>query len=886
MKCNHVFFQLLVILNISITNSIGQISGSIFRDYNANGKQEIITFKETGIGNVKIKAYDKLNFIIATSISDTSGKFYLKIPEGVSVRVEFEDIPSGLFPTTDNLVRFITSPMGNIHLGLNKAESFISPNALIFTNIYVQGNTQLKEFPTTSALVGVPFFNSLDTTASENVPTRFATHADIGSTWGIAFDFRKNKIYTSAFLKRHTSFGIGGISAIYETDLRTKKSKTLIKLEDLGIDVGLDNHKDLAINLENQSLDAEVFSQIGKYGIGGIDISDDGASLFVINLYDCSLYQLSLENLQVIHKIKIPTINYRTGITRPFAVKYFNNALYIGAISDASISQNADDLLAKVYKITLNDTEIKEVTAIPLNYSRGKATYSLKQSKWNPWTDNFNKLIAESNTSTCIYPQPILSDIEFDEEGIMILGFMDRTGHQIGVNQPDLNNTASYSGTASGDILRCVLRKKTQYSLESNATLGHIITEGIDNNQGPDGGEFYFQEQFIGEKNVIHEETGTGGLAVLMGTNQVLNSVHEPTDKYDTGGIKWYDNQNGKEIKGIAVFDGNQLGTFKKLNGTGDIEIANGVQPITIGCRLWIDCNENGRQDADENGLTNKKVLLYHRDTLAAMAVSDSMGMLKFSENILPFESYQIRFSLKGNKITSSSQLQLTTENASSDLIDSDALQNGEDAVINIITGNYGENVFSNGIGVQCLPKPDIRLTALCSRELAEERIYLILSSYDVSNRYIFQKSDKIEQYVTASIASEIPSNGIILNDIISNQEQKYTLRLYQQNGCYRDTLFMISDRLCEVKSTRNEVQMNIYPNPTSEWVVVSYINANADKVTFSLYDILGKLLTSKEVSAELKAVTTFDVSALQTGTYILRVQDGNKKLSSTLIKE
>src|SRR6056297_745043 len=79
-----------------------------------------------------------------------------------------------------------------------------------------------------------------------------------------------------------------------------------------------------------------------------------------------------------------------------------------------------------------------EVVNINLDFKRGNASSIAcvsssqidKATHWNPWTDDYS--VFEDCGIHDVYPQPILSDIEFDLDGSMILAFLDRWGHQTG----------------------------------------------------------------------------------------------------------------------------------------------------------------------------------------------------------------------------------------------------------------------------------------------------------------------------------------------------------------------------------------------------------------------------------------------------------------------
>ncbi|MEZ5048527.1 MAG: hypothetical protein R2766_02635 [Saprospiraceae bacterium] len=62
---------------------------------------------------------------------------------------------------------------------------------------------------------------------------------------------------------------------------------------------------------------------------------------------------------------------------------------------------------------------------------------------WRRWNDDYTNIPISYAGVSEIANQPILSDIEFDDDGDMIVGFMSRWGHQMGSSnyKPIASNT-------------------------------------------------------------------------------------------------------------------------------------------------------------------------------------------------------------------------------------------------------------------------------------------------------------------------------------------------------------------------------------------------------------------------------------------------------------
>jgi hypothetical protein len=625
----YILFCLLITVNSVIAKA--QISGKIYLDVNVNGKKDASSLNESGIAGIRVSGYNNQNQEIGSVLSNEDGSYILDVPKNQRVKLVYSNF-SNEWSTTSSSIKFVESPSQKSDLGLIKNNLFIGDNPKFISSIFLNGQPQ-KDLSEYDAPALVQFNPNAKYDVNEFKKTKkrdfevLAKVSDVGSVWGLAYNPITKCVFASAFLKRHVGLGSLGIDGIYQTDPITKQTKPFLKLSDSGVDVGDNLHKDLESKVYSTSIDNEAFANIGKVGIGGMDWSNDGKTLYLINLKDKTLYGLDFKfNEETIaidgkgmgivertNKFPLQDEMVQGGEIRPFAVKVINGDVYIGAVKDGSISQNLQDLKAIVYKLSLSKNNLVKVIDISLDYPRGNALKGSSIRKWNPWNDDFNKVIETNKSGVVIYPQPILSDIEMDRDGNMIIALMDRFGHQVGTGQPAPDGTGSYIGVSSGDILKAFRKKKDVFLLESNASLGkNGETQGKNNEQGPANGEFYFQESFEAEGRVIHDENGTGSIAYNPNTDEILYAVHEPiNEEFNNSGVIWMDNKTGKSLKGLPFFGDSEKGTFSKVNAIGDIEMLTESLPIIASNRIWMDCNENGIQESDELPMTNVAVELW-----------------------------------------------------------------------------------------------------------------------------------------------------------------------------------------------------------------------------------------------------------------------------------
>jgi len=156
-----------------------------------------------------------------------------------------------------------------------------------------------------------------------------------------------------------------------------------------------------------------------------------------------------------------------------------------------------------------------------------------RPAAWQPWT-------TDTTWHGDSHPEPILSDITFDENGDMTLAFIDRYGMITGNNNypPQCSDTSIFEGHAGGEILKACATG-TSWTLESNGVCGANTTGGAGTGEGPGGGEFYTGDNAgISDDGlyIYHQETGSGSLVQLLGSGQVMTTVFDPKT-YDSGGV-------------------------------------------------------------------------------------------------------------------------------------------------------------------------------------------------------------------------------------------------------------------------------------------------------------------------------------------------------------
>lgn len=848
----------------------------------------------------KASAFDGYGNLVATSSVDFLGHFHLEVPVGRPVRLQFSGIEEGVFVASGHSsVQFVTAP-SEISLKLFGPATYTGSNPRAAQVIYAQGS--LKN-DSTAVIASVVSYSALAQDSIQHV--KLAQAGQTGSVWGLAYDRAAKRLFSSALAKRHSDLGGLGTGGIYVTDVVSNQTSPFINLDALGFKTGPASFKrELSTEWGVADHDSLMFSQVGKIGLGGLDISDDSRFLYTVNLYDRHLYRIKLHRDGVlpvatdVSRYELPLKAYTGGNARPFAVKYHNGQVYVGVVCDAQLSQKSQDLFAYIYSIDADDSapgkeEFREVGRMPLNYPRGVVEYGVKG--WYPWTDNYLQALVPGHIGWMIYPQPVLADIEFDEDGSMILSMMDRLGHQTGdghLYRPGAGKSfQGYRGVSGGDILRLSKHKK-KYEAEQNGTAGARTSEGHDNGEGPGGGEFYVNDGFSHSGTNWHHETATGGLALLSNNKRLLVSVREP-DEYTTGGVKWFSNETGAPTNALAIFPGGMRpGYFWKANNVGDIELITPLPPTEIGDRVWLDNDGDGLQGADEPPLAGIELELYRNNQLIGKTQSDERGHYSFNNENVP-ESIKSRtdYEVRINQKQPIGVLTPTVaRQGNAPELDSDAfIQKGDYASVALETTNPGENIHHIDFGFQCNDKP--RTTA--SIECANNLLRIRLNGHNETQRYDLVPSARYEGIAIYSSASSIDREGFITEAaLIAEKPYEATLRVYAPSGCYQDHFITSAGRqgcdfIPEDKELDKPFSLSVYPNPSTGPIHLTYRGNTSDAgIIVEVLNLDGSVL--KRDAAKLGNGyhrQELNLSDQASGTYLLVVKEGTRQTTKNIVK-
>jgi len=603
------------------------IQGIVFRDFDADGVRDLM---EPAVPNVTINAFMATSTL--TAVTDNNGYYSFAIPDNTPVRLEFSNWPSYLQPGavgTDSAtpVRFIQSPTHTAHLALQNPGQYCQENPNLATSCYVRDlqngdRDVLVSFPydagsgsrsdgSVIAENGLTSHGNPQGPWSYDLPAHptLANDTEIGTTWGLAYQRTTDTLFAAAFLKRHAGFGPNGPGAIYQINNANGTTSASLFV-DLGNVAGTDPHSTAA----DFPVDSGSWGEVGPLNLPGA------------------------------------TQGCMVDDVRPFAVTVHDGLVYVGMVCSAESTQLRSDLHAYVYAYDPTSLAFGTAPALEftLDYSRGHAltsNYPLAGT-WQPWTQGNTVPAALLDTDPdgdrrAAYSQPMLADIEF-VDGDMVLAFMDRLGHQAAPGQdlpdgdPTIDSDNIDNVEPAGDLLRACPNGNGQWVLEENGRCGTKQSGGANNGQGPNGGEFYFQDEMTG----YHPEVTSGGVVQIPGKSELAYIAYDPilwSRDLNSMGVHWADNDYGTWQRGYRIYDNvnSDQATFAKSNGLGDLEALCAAAPIEIGNRVWLDGNRDGIQDVSETPISGVTVNLYASDgtTLLATAITDSTGHYLFSSD-------------------------------------------------------------------------------------------------------------------------------------------------------------------------------------------------------------------------------------------------------------
>jgi len=674
------------------------ISGTVYKDIPLNGtipnKYGLKDSNEKGLSGITITAYDSDNNVVATTNSDSNGTWSLNT--NGKVRVEFTNIPSYLKESKgQSSVQFVDDNTENINLALYTPSEYATE---------INNNIAMTLQPNAIAVNGASLkIMDKDTIpngeSNSDIETTDTPIEETGSVWGLAYNNTDNTFYTTAVVRRHVAVGEKGTGAIYQR--KDGQTTLFTTVENTGT---LPNNRDEDLGHD------PVFDEVGRVGLGDIDISSDGTKLYTINLNTNALIAIDIKNPE--NKTSYPIGNPFTSCSdvRSWGIGQHNGKIYVGSVCTTDKTKGA-------YISEFNGSSFTPYHNIPLDM-KGENSLDANQlsnsnvqvwpdnQRWEAWITDYSTTLfnKDNNITRSSLPTPILSDIVFDENENMLLGFIDRTALQTATNNlsPNSNDTKFYKYDSAGDIYK-VCKTTSGYINEGQEGCAQHDLNAI----SPAYPEFFVDEEWNGDiaNSARHKEIALGGLAYLQGSQSLVSSAFDPTSldatTYNTSGLIWMNTIEGTKTAGQKIVGGqSDLSYNGKSGGIGDIEILTPAAPTEIGNRVWFDANSNCIQDANESGIAGVTINLYASSDCTGLVsettTTNEDGLYSFSVDAgttysVCIDGIEEQSPLEGKK--------LTCNDKGTALNNSDAINADDDAQITVAPLATGANDHSLDFG-------------------------------------------------------------------------------------------------------------------------------------------------------------------------------------------
>jgi uncharacterized repeat protein (TIGR01451 family) len=724
------------------------VSGTAFEDFNDNGVRNSAPQVDRGVGGITVTAYGPGGAVLARGTTAADGSYSLNVPDPAArVRLEFTGLPAGYQParhgarsgTTVQFVDLAGGDASGVDVGVLQPANFCQDNPEIAIAC-AQYGASTGEFAGEAAIRIVP-----DTVPNGTLPDRRgpgatvpgqitgATFGQIGTVFGVAQPTASEYLYSAAYTKRHAGYGPGGPGAIYRTDIAQAQGGT--PNGEVFFDVNTLASRpagDPVRGTDGWIRDSSAFDAVGRSGLGNLSSNADGSTLFTVGLATKELIAVpvpadgsrptSAQTFPIPSPCAVPGDGQPTGTG--FNIR--NGLVYVGGVCTEASRGNPPPQRAsgdlRLYVYTFNPATGAFSSAPVLNESLdperlcvyrqtatnpfpGTVCHPTEDARlgadWHPWTSQHP---TDVNSAITSYPQPLLSDIEFVGDDL-VLGVRDRYADQASqASESPLG--AVEGGVGAGYTLRACVTGST-YALESGARCGGLdnSADGAHFDYGPGDGLFYW-DQWHG----AHDYTSNGGILSIPGSPELRQTGYDTIQMgpLTSGGVLYMDKDSGERTKayhlyeGIGTSPGGVPDTFGKSNGLGDLEALCDAAPIEIGNYVWLDPDKDGVQDPDETPIGGVTVeLLDASGNVIATTTTDAAGQYYFNESnvpggVQPHTDYTVRIPLAQAPLT---EYTPTVHDADADLRDSDGIPSGAYVIDRLRTGAAGHNDHTHDFG-------------------------------------------------------------------------------------------------------------------------------------------------------------------------------------------
>lgn len=510
----------------------------------------------------------------------------------------------------------------------------------------------------------------------------------LGAVYGLAYDDGSvsgiRRIFAAAYLKRSVSLGPAGLGGIYEYRFADGTWRAAITVPDVG-------------SVPRQATDvsdAAVAGLIGRVGLGDLEMTPDGRTLYAMNLHARRIERYDLTSGTPVRQspLAIPLSILSASASaqadmQPFALGFWpaynatwanQPTLVVGVVDTATRSPGGSQpwIFPRAYVMYADYRGTgswgvlvnQDLHTQSLQYREIGSTFLLdppppgyeQVSTWNPWQND--RYAPPHDLSGFVrYPQPLLTDISFSHDGMtMYVGLRDRSGDMYFSKQPPAMEQTVMS---QGDVL------VYHASGASWVLQGDQYGDVLDDNSHIDG---------YGNPINVHIENLQGAVGVALdGAGPHFNDLLMTTSLLGAmaSGTRTYKNTDRSILQQQTIAPSN-VPAGGKATALGDVEPL--CTYALAGGRVWQDNNYNGIQDAGEPGVPNVQLEVFQgtsaSDPALAGLTTDSQGAYLFA--VPPNTPVNIRIAA-GSRASMAAQLwEFTRPNQTgNEALDSDVSQ-------------------------------------------------------------------------------------------------------------------------------------------------------------------------------------------------------------------
>jgi hypothetical protein len=103
---------------------------------------------------------------------------------------------------------------------------------------------------------------------------------------------------------------------------------------------------------------------------------------------------------------------------------------------------------------------------------------------------------------------------------------------------------------------------------------------------------------------------------------------------------------------------------------------------------------------------------------------------------------------------------------------------------------------------------------------------------------------------------------------------------------CADSSTFITTSWPLGVKSSLNDLNSTVYPNPVDKDLNINLVSNSSDDVQVTVMDLRGRVIQFRTYSVENSGLYTLDMSDMAKGTYFVRVKQGDNSAVHQVVKQ